>query len=70
MSDEVWVYEGRNSQARVFRNFEDARREQDEDNRCSVEEILAEGQFEVGGSEEAGYFYIDDGGSIFKVTIE
>lgn len=71
---EVWIYEGRNSAAQAFWNFEDARREQDEDNGCTVEDIRAYpnlyGDLEIGGSEEEGWFYIDDGGSIHKVTVQ
>lgn len=68
---EVWIYEGRNSQAQAFWNYEDARREQDDDNGGTLEELLwSEPRTDWGGSEEAGYFYIDDGGSIHKVTVQ
>jgi hypothetical protein len=70
----VWIYEGRNSGPRAFWNFEDARREQDEENGCTVEDILAYpesyGNPEVGGSKEEGFFYIDDGGAITRVEVE
>lgn len=66
---EVWIYEARNDGPAVYWNFADARAQQDEDNRCSVEEAIREG-FEVGGSEERGFFYIDDGGAITKAKIQ
>jgi len=66
----VWIYEGRNSGPRAFWNYQDARDEQDRDNGCTVEDILAQGDFEVGGSQEDGYFYIDDGGAITLVEVE
>lgn len=66
---DIWIYEGRNSAAQAFWNYKDARAEQDEDNGCTPEQAKADG-FDVGGSEAEGFFYIDDGGSITKVTIQ
>ena len=68
---EVWIYEGRNSQAQAFWTFQDARDEQDRENGGTLEEILwSEPRTDYGGSEEEGYFYIDDGGSIHKVVVQ
>lgn len=71
---EIWIYEGRNSAAQAFWNYQDARKEQDEDNGCTLEDIQQYpelyGNPDYGGSEEKGYFYIDDGGSITKVRVE
>lgn len=65
----LWVYQSRKGYIELYHNFEDARREQDSDNRCSIEDHIADGR-EVGGSEEQGYFYIDDGGSIELVEVK
>jgi hypothetical protein len=71
MATKVWIYEGRNSQAQAFWNYQDARDEQDRDNGGTLEEILwSEPTTDWGGSEEEGYFYIDDGGSIHLVEVE
>lgn len=77
MSTEVWIYEGRNSQAQAFWKFQDARREQDRDNGATLEEMIENAENsewvsvpDFGGSEKDGYFYIDDGGSIHKVTVQ
>lgn len=80
MKTEVWIYEGRNSQAAAFWNYQDARAEQDIDNGATLEEMIEDAENsewnsvhnmpEYGGSEEKGYFYIDDGGSIHKVTVQ
>lgn len=68
---EVWIYEGRNSPTQAFWKYQDARDEQDEENGCSLDDILrSEPKTDWDGSEEAGYFYIDDGGSIQKVTVQ
>lgn len=68
---EIWIYEGRNSAAQAFWNYQDARDEQDQDNGGTLEEILwSEPRTDWGGSEEEGYFYIDDGGSIHKVEVQ
>lgn len=67
----VWIYCGRSSSPEAFYNFEDARKVQDEDNRMTLDEIIAEfGQDAVSGSEEEGNFSIDDGGSITLVEIQ
>jgi hypothetical protein len=70
----VWIYEGRNSAARAFWNYEDARTQQDIDNGCTVEDIREDpetyGNPEIAGSQEEGYFYIDDGGAITLVEVE
>ena len=67
----VWVYQPRNEDVRVFAEdqFATARFEQDLDNGCTPLEAQENG-LEVGGSEEEGYFYIDDGGSIRLVEVE
>lgn len=67
----VWIYEGRNSAARAFWNYQDARDQQDRDNGGTLEEILwSEPGTDYGGSEKEGYFYIDDGGAIHLVEVE
>jgi hypothetical protein len=66
----IWIYRGRHGELRAYNSFADARVQQDEDNRCTVEEILEDGELEVGGSEEEGYFYIDEGGSIDLVEVQ
>lgn len=69
----VWVYRSRNGNHGVFTGdsdgFRRARERQDEDNRCTVEDALEEG-WDVSGSEEHGYFSIDDGGSIELMDVE
>jgi hypothetical protein len=71
MTTEIWIYEGRNSAAQAFWNYQDARDEQDRDNGGTLEDILwSEPRTDWGGSEEEGYFYIDDGGSINKVAVQ
>lgn len=74
MTDYVWVYMSRNGNHHVYKGdsegFAKARAEQDADNRVTVEEILAENELEVGGSEESGQFYIDDGGDITRYEVE
>lgn len=69
---EVWIYEGRNSPARAYWKYQDARDQQDRDNGAPADELEIFGGFapEMGGSEEEGWFYIDDGGSITKVVVE
>lgn len=71
MTTKIWIYEGRNSGARAFWNYQDARDQQDRDNGGTLEEILwSEPETDYGGSEEEGYFYIDDGGAIHLVEVE
>lgn len=77
MSDvaiKVWIYEGRNSAARLFYNYSDARTQQDIDNGCTPEDMSMDpdlwGNPEISGSEDEGYFYIDDGGSITLTEVE
>jgi hypothetical protein len=74
MTKYVWVYISRNGNHHVYTGdsvgFMKARAEQDDDNRITVEEIIAENDLEVGGSEESGHFYIDDGGDITLYEIE
>lgn len=71
MATEIWIYEGRNSQAQAFWNYQDARDEQDDDNGGTLEQLLwSQPGLDYAGSEEEGYFYIDDGGSIHKVTVQ
>lgn len=69
----VWVYESRCDSPRVFVGNHVgwilARTAQDEDNRCSLEDVKESGS-DFGGSEEEGYLYIDDGGVIRLVEIE
>jgi hypothetical protein len=71
----IWIYEGRNSAARAFWNYEDAREAQDRENGGSLEDLIDSAAWvgaplEYGGSKEEGYFYIDDGGSIHLVEVE
>ena len=67
----VWVYSSRSADIRVFSEdkFSEVRKEQDLDNRCTVEEAINMG-LDVGGSEKEGYFYIDDGGHIKLTEVE
>lgn len=65
----LWLYEGRHGERLLFpgtsEGFARARREQDEDNRMTLEAIIEEfGEDAVSGSEESGSFSIDDGGHI------
>lgn len=70
----VWVYMSRNGNHHVYTGdstgFAKARAVQDHDNRCTPEEIVEQGYGEVGGSEEEGHFYIDDGGDIQLYDVE
>lgn len=74
----VWVYESRRQEVRVFTGDHEgwvkARAAQDEDNRVTVEEILANpdlyGGGEIDGSEEQGWWYIEDGGEINLTEVE
>ena len=70
----VWVYRSRNGNNAVFTGdefgFQKARWRQDDDNCCTIEDIAEEGELEIGGSEEEGHFYIDDGGSIELFEVE
>lgn len=68
----VWVYQGRHGELLVFaeENRHLARREQDEDNRCTVEDIIEQGDFEVDGNKMSGDFSIDDGGSITLMEVQ
>lgn len=73
MPTKVWIYEGRNSAARAYWRFADARAQQDTDNGGTLEELVLshkDWELEWGGSEEEGWFYIDDGGSINLVEVE
>lgn len=69
-----WVYHSRNGYIRLFTGdsagFAKGRAAQDDENRCTVEEIIEQGYGEVGGSEEEGYFYIDDGGRLDLTEVE
>ena len=67
----IWIYESRSAPSAAYYNFSDARKQQDEDNRMTVEEILEDqGEWAVEGSEEEGFFSIDDGGSIDLVEVQ
>jgi hypothetical protein len=67
----VWVYESRRGEIRIFaeHNRHLARAEQDDDNRCTVEDILADNELEVDGNPDEGDFSIDDGGSITLMEV-
>lgn len=66
----LWVYRGRHGELELHTQFSVARRRQDEDNNVTVQEIIEQGYGEVGGSEESGHFYIDDGGDITLVEVQ
>lgn len=70
----VWVYRSRNGNDGVFtgdtEGFERARTRQDSDNGMTAQEILSEGESEVGGSMDSGRFWIDDGGDIELFEVE
>jgi hypothetical protein len=65
----LWVYQGRHGELELYNDFATARAQQDEDNGMTVEEILEQGDLEVGGSEEEGSFWIDEGGDITLVQV-
>ena len=71
MTEHVLVFECRHGDKRiVMKDSREAwdylRKSQDEDNRCSVEDLRAT---EYGGSYEEGEFWIEDGGSISRLPI-
>lgn len=69
-----WLYTSRRGETMLFpgtRNgFDRARGHQDDDNRCTLEDILEDGELEISGSFESGSFSIDDGGSIRLMSVE
>lgn len=64
----IWVYEGRNRPIELYYSFTEARRAQDIDNGCTLEEAI-EDDSDWGGSENEGHFYIDDGGSLSHTEV-
>jgi hypothetical protein len=72
----VWVYKSRRGEIQLFAEDKRhwARIEQDADNGCSVEDILANpelyGDGEIDGDPNEGNFSIDDGGSIKLVLVQ
>lgn len=66
----VWVYESRNGEIAVYAEEKRhwARKEQDDDNRCTYEDAKANGSW-IDGDPDQGDFSIDDGGSITLVTV-
>ena len=68
----IWVYQPRNApDPRRYRHFLDAYQAMEYDNGMTFEEILEDDpDADWGGSEEEGYFYIDDGGSIELVEFK
>lgn len=70
----IWVYKSRNGYTNLYpgthEGFVRARAAQDDDNRCTIEDIIRLGYGEVGGSEEEGRFYADDGGSIELLEVQ
>lgn len=67
----VWVYQGRHGQLELYPegDFERARAQQDEDNRCTLDDIRTMG-LDVSGSEAEGSFSIDEGGRIDLVEVQ
>lgn len=68
---DVWLYTSRKGRPMVFAEHarHKARAEQDADNRCTWEQARDMG-LEVNGDPDFGYFSIDDGGTVEKVTVE
>jgi hypothetical protein len=68
----VWTYTPRNGgKTRVFRNYADARAWQEKDNVFTLEDLLEmDPDTTWAGSEELGFFFIEDGGSLERVRLE
>lgn len=68
----VWVYKGRHGELMVFseENRHLARKEQDEDNNATVEDIRQWAESDIDGDPDKGDFSIDDGGSIHLVEVK
>lgn len=67
----VWVYQSRRGEIAVYAEDKraEARKEQDEDNRCTYEEAKEDGSW-IDGDPDEGDFSIDDGGSITLMEVQ